>query len=326
MTPRDDLLVSVAIQSAPRDETEVAHVAALAAELAARFRYFELLIADEIAAGPLQQRLIAAHPALRLLRVRAGTTFYQQRRTLAEEAIGDVVVLTALAELPHLEIPAMAERAARASRLVIGQHASANPIGPFAAALGRSAGLRIGAHDMLTMAVPRGLLALLLAHPDRLLALRFPPLDARLPVAHQDCRHIAGLPTFRGGSDSGPKLVRRLHILHRLTISSAPRVLTLVALAGLITAIAALLFAVYAVFAWALLAHIQPGWFTTALAISLTAAFLGGAVFGLAIGLQRVIEALTASDTSAVVEETGAADLFGQVIDELNVHAGSDTA
>lgn len=321
--PRDDLLVSVALSGPPVDADGLAGLVALAGALDTRFRYWEILIAvdpeRDSQDGCTREALQARVPNLRLLHLRPGASFYQRRLAVASEAIGDVVLLTAISELAHLDLMAMIETAEARHSLVVGRHLDANPLGSVAMALGRGAGLTIGPHDMLTIAFPRDLLGIVLGHPDRLLALRFPPVDERLPILRQDIRTGPGLPRFRSGSETGPLLFRRVEILHRLTISSAPKVLTLVALAALLAAAGGLLFAGYSVIAWFTLAHIQPGWFTTAMALSGTAAFLGFAIFGLSIGLRRLLEAVTGSADDLVIDEAAPIDLFGKVMDEYNV-------
>lgn len=321
--PRDDLLVSIALSGPPVDAAQLVQLTALAQQLQERFRYWEILIAcdpERDAQGePARSDLQARVPNLRLLQLRPGAGFYQRRLAVASEAIGDVVLVSAASELAYLDVPQMIETAEARHALVIGRHAQANPLGSLATALGRGAGLTIGAHDMLTIAFPRALLGIVLAHPDRLLATRFPPVDQRLPVLRQGMREAPGLPRFKAGSETGRLLLRRIEILHRLTISSAPRVLTLVAMAALLTVFGAILFAIYAVLAWLLLSHIQPGWFTTALALSLTAAFLGFAIFGLSIGLRRLLEAVTGAGEDLVIDEAAPIDLFGKVMTEYNV-------
>ncbi len=317
--PRDDLLVSIALSGPPREAAELAQLVALTRLLDERFRYWEVLIASDPEHDALSPALQAQVPNLRLLHLRAGAGFYQRRLAVASEAIGDVVLVTAASEIAHLDLPSMIETAEARHALVVGRHLDANPLGAMAMALGRGAGLTIGPHDMLTIAFPRDLLGIVLAHPDRLLALRFPPVDERLPIVRQDIRTTPDVPRFRSGSETGPLLFRRVEILHRLTISSAPRVLTLVALAALMAAGGGILFAIYSVIAWLTVTHIQPGWFTTALALSLTAAFLGFAIFGLSIGLRRLLEAVTGSADDMVIDEAAPIDLFGKVMHEFNV-------
>jgi hypothetical protein len=320
---REDLLVSVGVAEAPRDEAGVNELVALAGKLEARFRYWELVVVAATDNEPMREAMLAEVPNLRLLRVRPGTSFYERRLAAASEAIGDLVLLTALAELAYLDIVGMVERADAEDALVIGQHVGANPLGPAVAALGRGAGLRIGPHDMLTTAYPRALINIVLAHPDHLLALRFPPLDDRLPIRLQPCLAASGRPPFRGGSATGPKLVRRFNVLHRLMVGSAPKVLSVLAVSALFTMLGAMLFTVYAIVAWATLDHVQEGWLTMSLALSLTAAFLGSAIFGLSIGLQRLIEAVTNDLGDVVIDETSSIELFRKVMDELNVEMGN---
>jgi hypothetical protein len=183
--------------------------------------------------------------------------------------------------------------------------------------LGRTAGFRVSAEDMLTAAWPRTILNQLLNHPDRELALRFPPSDQALPVVRREASAIGSVRSTRD-------LGRRLSLIQRLLVSSAPIVLSVVALFSLVVVVAAGVLAVYAVAVWLFLPTVQPGWFTTTLVISLTSGFLGAAVFGLAIGLQSIIEILRDRRLDDVINERGATDLFGNVLRELNVEIATE--
>jgi hypothetical protein len=70
----------------------------------------------------------------------------------------------------------------------------------------------------------------------------------------------------------------------------------------------------------------QPGWFTTSIVLSLTAFFLGCAILGLSMGLQKVIELLSGEANEDIVDEQASGDLFGQVMQELNVEIDTDRA
>lgn len=316
---REDVLVTVGLGDPPSGPEEHAAFHAMAAALSARFRYVELLVASDLRERAQIEPFLRNVSNLRILWLTPGTTFYQRREATANAAIGDIVVLAAPDELLHLDVVAMVERAAGDDVVVIGQHRGQPPLGTVIAALGRSAGLRIAPRDMLTAAFPRGSLDIVLRHPDRLLGLRFMPVDPRLSVELQPCRNTAGVPAFRGGSSTGPKASRRMHILHRLMIGAAPRVLTLTALTALVATAGALAFSVYSVVAWLTLTYTQPGWLTTSLAIGGTSTFLGLAVFGLSIGLQRLLELIVRDNGEIVVDESGTVELFGKVRDELNV-------
>jgi len=316
--PRDDLLVSLCFADSVPDEETLARLKALTTRLTARFRYWEiLLIADADAAGDYD-RLIAETPNIRLLKVRRGMPFYRRRAAAASEAIGDVVVLAAIEELPALDLVEMIEAAEAGGSIVIGRRNRPSLINPALQALGGGAGFRVDSRDMLTAAYPRTLLNRLLAHPDKLLALRFPPDDHSIPVVWR-----------MGGKAAAParslrEVGRRFNLIQRLLVSSAPRVLTLVALLSLAVVVSALAFAVYAVVVWLTLPSTQPGWLTTSLVLSLTAFFLGCAIFGLSVGLQNVIEALTNDLGDDIVDERSSVDLFGQVMQELNVEVDAE--
>lgn len=319
-TPRDDLLVSVCFAEAVSDADTLAQLTNLTVQLTERFRYWEiLLIADADAAWNFDP-LLAKTPNIRLLKVRRGTPFYRRRAAAASEAIGDVVVLGSIDELAALDIVAMIETAEGEASIVIGRRNRQSLINPALKALGGSAGFRVDSRDMLTAAYPRTLLNRLLAHPDRLLALRFPPDDHSIPVVWRTSRAVSA------PARSFLEVGRRFNLIQRLLVSSAPRVLTLVALLSLAVIPSALAYAIYAVVVWLVLDTTQPGWLTTSLVLSLTALFLGFAIFGLSMGLQNVIEAVASDLSDDIVDERSSVDLFSQVMQELNVEidAGRD--
>lgn len=317
-SPRDDLLVSLCFADSVPDAETLARLKTLTAQLAARFRYWEILLIADADSAADYDRLMAETPNIRLLKVRRGTPFYRRRAAAASEAIGDVVVLAAIEELAALDLVEMIETAEAGGSIVIGRRNRPSLINPALQALGGGAGFRVDSRDMLTAAYPRTLLNRLLAHPDKLLALRFPPDDHSIPVVWRI-----------GGKAAAParslrEVGRRFNLIQRLLVSSAPRVLTLVALLSLAVVLSALAFAVYAVVVWLTLPSTQPGWLTTSLVLSLTAFFLGCAIFGLSMGLQNVIEALANDLADDIVDERSSVDLFGQVMQELNVEVDAE--
>ncbi len=317
---RDDIFVSVCCADVTDMAVAGAALGALAGKLAAVFRYWELLLIISDILPEADEAALARLPNVRLLKIRHGTPFYRRRVAVASEAIGDIVVLAAIEELPVLDIVAMIDRAAQAGSIVAGKRANTTMFAPILRALGRGAGFRVNTDDMLTQAYPRTVLNRLLAHPDRQLALRFAPADRGIAVIAQPSDGDIATRSLR-------ELGRRLSLIQRLLISAAPAVLTAVSLLSLLVAVVAVVFAIYAVIVWATLAGVQPGWFTTSLAISLTAAFLGVAIFGLSIGLQKLIEVLQSGPVDDIIGEASAVDLYGQVMHELNVEvAGAVTS
>jgi hypothetical protein len=310
---REDIFVSVCFPTFPAGAGAAAKLQALSQRLSERFRYCEILLIVYADAATDYDELMKSSGNLRLLTVRRGTPVYRRRVAAASEAIGDVVAMAAIEEQPALDLLAMIETAHSESSIVIGRRVQQSRVDPALHVLGRSAGFRVNAGDMLTAAYPRTLLNNLLTHPNSQLALRFPPSDAGIPVLWQDAVD-APKParSLRG-------LGRRLGIVQKLLISSAPRVLTLVALCALVVTFSGFAFTVYSVIVLLFQETVQQGWFTISLVLSLTAAFLGAAIFGISIGLQKLIEALGSDGGDDIVGERSAVDLFGQVMREFNV-------
>ncbi|WP_211246048.1 hypothetical protein [Cereibacter changlensis] len=309
---REDIFVSVCIPNLALTGTAAAELQELCAGIAARFRFWEVLLTVSAENADDYEPLMARIGNIRLLKLRHGTPFYRRRVAAASEAIGDVVVLTAVDEQAGLDIVAMIERAAASNTIVLGKRRSRSPMNPLLEALGRSAGFRVSSRSMLTMAYPRTLLNRLLAHPDPQLALRFPPADQALPVLWQPATVQRRRRLF---SDFG----RKLGLVQKLLVSSAPRVLTLVASLSLVVALGSVALAIYAVVVWLTLSGVQPGWFTLTLVLSLTALFLSVAIFGLSIGLQKLVESVSGALGDDILDERSSVDLFGQVMKELNV-------
>jgi hypothetical protein len=294
-------------------------IAAAAGQVADHYRYWEVLIVVEAASADRFQPLMKAVKNIRMIKVRTGVQTYQNRVVAASEAIGDIVLLAAAREVHAVDTVAMIEQARLENRVVIAERSGAHLLNPVIVTLGNVSGFRATTRDMATAAYPRTVLNRLLAFPDRKLALRFLPRDAGLTAGYvkvapdRDRRLITGL---------GP----RLGLIQRLLVNAAPRVLNITSLLAATTSIFALFFALYAVAVWMLLDDIQPGWFTTALAISLTASFLGVAIFGLSTGLLKIIDLISPELVEDVVGEDSSIDLFSQVMTELNVELNAETA
>lgn len=318
MTRREDFLISVCFADAPPGEAAQTRLREFAAELDAAWRYCEIVIvADEAETTDLDP-LLAVIPNLRVLRTRGMSNLYRRRVIGASEAIGDFVVLSAFEELPHLDIVAMLAEAIEADAVVLAQREERNLfLDGILSLLGRSSGFRVQARDMQTAVMPRTLLNRLLARADRQLALRFMPRDRGVPVRYRQPANAAGMARTAGFG-------RRLSILQKLLVYSAPSVLGWVSLLSILMSLGGMTFAVYAVCVWLFVENVQPGWFTTSLAISLTAAFLGVAIFGLAAGMLKFIDLLTPDALDDVAYERGNADLFARVVHDLNIETVKD--
>lgn len=311
---REDVLVSVCFAAARPDAGGRAILREVAARIAARYRYWEMLVIAEAADSADHELLIAAVPNLRLIKVRNGTSFYRKRVVAAAEAIGDIVLLAATDEIAALDLEAMLDEVRTGGGIVMARRSRASHLDPLLRALGGASGFRVTTRNMLTVAYPRTLLNLILALPERQLALRFVPRDGGLPIRYVDAAE-GSRPVRRSWLET----LRRLGLVQKLVVHAAPRVLPLVAGLSALVAVAALVFAVYAVVVWLVLDDVQPGWLTTSLALSLTASFLGVAIFGLACGLQRLLDIAIPDLAGDVIEERSSVDLFSQVSEDLNI-------
>jgi hypothetical protein len=302
--------------------SDMAQLRSIAALLAAHYRFWELVLVVPSEGAEAFTPLLAEIGNLRLLKVRQNTDFYRRRAVAAAEAIGDVVLLASLDESRHLDLPAMIGAAADRGVLAIGQRPAASRrnalLNPALRALGRASGFHVSARHMMTIALPRTLLSQLLARPDPQLSLRFPPRDAGIVIEH--VTGVRGGPPRRGLQNLG----RRLTLLQRMLMSSAPRMLVYVAFVSAMVALTGFVYALYAVAAWLVLDTLAEGWLTLSLMLSMTAIVLGVALLGMSLGLQQILDRLSPEAMDDVVDETGSSDFFSQVAQDLNVEIETD--
>lgn len=310
---REDILVSVAFSDAPATEEAFATIAGVAAEIDRLYRYHEILVITEAAAADSYAPLLERVPNLRLIKVRHGVQFYQKRVVAALEAIGDIVLLTTVEEAPGLDLPAFLDLARSEEVIVTAEREQSSLLNPLIRTLGHAGGFRVSTRQMLTAAYPRALLSVLMGYPDRQLTLRFPPRDPGIPLRRLPARN--GTPAPRSVLETA----RRLGLIQRLMMSSAPLVLRFVALLSVGVAVSALFYAAYVVVVVLTVSNLQPGWVTLSTVLSLTALFLGVSIFALSSGLQKLIEIASPDIADDVVGELGKADLFSQITDELNI-------
>lgn len=264
---------------------------------------------------------------LRLFTVREGTGFYRRRVIAAEEAIGDVVLMSNVAELPYVDPLAMIERAADEQQAVLAIRGAgvvnrtlAAPLAIPLVALGRMAGFKVSRRDMQTLAVPRTLLNQLLAHTAPDLALRFPPRDVRVPLTFAPA--APDMPVLREAGQHR----RRLALLQKLLVYVAPGLLMAVTLASALLAAMGFVYALYVLGVWIAVDDIAPGWLTLSAMLSLTAFFLGVSIMGLSLGLQQLLAREDRDAFDGVAAEINRVDLFGKVASELNVDLERDRA
>ena len=314
---REDILVSVCLIDINASEAAFAEVAKFAKLLDAHFRFREIVLVVKSADHEAYLPLVRKVANLRLLLVREGLSSYSERVVSAVEAIGDVVLLAAPEQFYTLDHIAMIEAAADQGRIIVGLRAEPRGVNRLLslalAVAGRVAGFRAGLRDGPTMALPRTLLNQLLDHSDPDLALRFVPRDPAFPSISVAASPVAIVPREKMPA------ARRIELIQKLVVHMAPLVLAVVTVSSALLTCAGLLYAVYVVGVWFLKPLIEPGWLTISVMLSLTSTFLGTSIFGLSVGLQRLLAILGRDSFDKVVQEVNQIDLFGQVTSELNV-------
>lgn len=321
MARRDDVFVSIGVTGNLDRPERRAALLDLTRRIDRHFRFWELLLVSEADAIDTHQFAVASLPHLRLLKVRAEAGVHHQRMCIAREAIGNIVLMLSVDEIDQVTVPDLIDTAERTRSIVVLRRRETKLFNPALVTFGRSAGFRVDLRNMLTTVYPRALLDRVMQHPDVSLALRFPPVDASLPITVVPCEAKRVL--------SGNALTRigfRLNILRQLLVSSAPRVLSVIELVSVLVTIAAMMFAIYAVIAWFTLDTIQPGWFSMSLLLSMVAMFLSTSIFALAMGLERLLVLARGDFSDELVEEVNSIDVFTPIMRELNIDLDASPA
>lgn len=311
---REDVFVSLCFPEAPLTPEDVDIIAAATRVIAETFRYFEVLIIARIDqdADGLLRRCLQKCPNSRVIKVRGSSLHYSRRVVAASEAIGDVVVITSLSEVGSLDLTVLIATAIERNAVTVFTQQNRSWTTPILALLGAASRFRISANDMRTIALPRTWLNRLLAHPQHNLALRFPPLGEGFPIHHMPAGGLPPLKTIDSARG------RRIGLLYQLSVNAAPVVLIGVGVLSATVVMGALLYMAYAVGALFLVANLQAGWFTTSIVQACTVCYLGLAILGLSMGLQKLLEYLAPRTHETIMEEMSNADLFADVQD-LNI-------
>lgn len=312
--PREDMLVSVGFIEVLPTHDGFESMQNLSGRLNKHFRYWEILVIADTEEVDDLAPLFDVVPNLRLLKVRAGTSLYRRRCVLASQAIGDVLAITTGPEVAGLNLVAMIETSINDASVVISRRRRGNLLDPVIGALGKASGFYVSTRDMQTAVYPRSLLDMLAARSDRDLALRFAPRGASIKIKETLVCNEQVLER-RGLRGTG----RRMSLIQKLIVNLAPRVLGYLSILSALVTFVALLFICYVFGVWVFVDTIQPGWITTSLLLSGTAAFLGLAIFCLASGLQMIIDLLLPDMGRDVIDERSTVDLFSNVMTELNV-------
>jgi hypothetical protein len=321
--PREDIVVSACFSELAASPATFAAIRNLAATLDQAFRFREIiLVVDDTQRADFLD-IVREVSNTRLFVVRRGTEYYDRRVIAAEEAIGDLVVIGHLEEIAQLDVIAFLDHAEDGNAVTMAFRPERKPFKRLLAwpfiALGKLAGFNVDPSEFQSIAVPRTLLNLLLAHDEPRLALRFPPRDPRLPRewfrtgAKVDSRHA-----FTG-------VGRRLALFQTLLVYLTPLILSVVAISSTILTLVGLAYAGWVIGALLLVDTLAPGWLTTNAMLAVSAVFMGFSTLGLSLGLQYLLKQQRRLKCDLVPEEVNRIDLFQQVAFDLNVVLESET-
>lgn len=316
MRTRDDVLISVCLSDLPATMDRLQHLIDLSRTLSDVFSYFEI-VATSSASSAENEVALRQVQNLRVLEVSPGHSEYRRRAISANEAIGDIILVADLKEMWVVDPLRLIEEAERTGKIAYGVRPGAMAASLPMAALGRASDLSVSLQHLRTIAFPRAHLNCALLRGDRELALRFPPLsrEKSTPVPFPQAGRAR-----RGLSGAGA----RLSLIHALMVNSAPKVLTGVSLLSCVSLMLAATMFVYAIVTFLVLESLEPGWFSTMMAISSISIFLSFSLFGISIGLQKVIEQLKPEGSSDVIGEKGSTDLFSSALRNLNVELATE--
>lgn len=322
--PREDVVVSVCFSELAATPATFAALRECAATLdrAYRFREIVLVVDDTQRAAFLD--VVREVPNCRLFVVRRGTEYYDRRVIAAEEAIGDLVVLGNLDEIAQLDVLAFLDYAEAENAVTMAFRPARRPFKRLLAwpfiALGKLAGFNVDPSEFQSIAVPRTLLNLMLAHDEPRLALRFPPRDPRLPREWFRTEvNVASRTALMG-------IGRRIALLQTLLVYLTPTILSVVAISSCLLTLVGLAYAGWIVGALLLVDTLAPGWLTTNAMLAVSAVFMGFSTLGLSLGLQHLLKQQRRLKGGVVPEEVNRIDLFQQVAFDLNVVLESDPA
>lgn len=320
---REDVVVSVCFSELAATPAAFAAIRDVAITLDSAYRFREIILVVDDTQRSAFLDIVREVPNTRLFVVRRGTEYYDRRVIAAEEAIGDLVILGNLDEIAALDVLAFLDFAEAENAVTMAFRPARRPIKRLLAwpfiALGKLAGFNVDPAEWQSIAVPRTLLNLLLAHDEPRLALRFPPRDPRLPREwFRTNVNVASRTAFMG-------LGRRLHLLQTLLVYLTPTLLTVVAASSALLTLVGLAYAAWIVGAVVLVDRLAPGWLTTNAMLAVSATFMGVSTLGLSLGLQHLLKQQRRLKCDLVPEEVNRIDLFQQVAFDLNVVLESDT-
>ena len=316
MVELPDYLVSFCLAQEGDLTLELDAISALAASCDQRLAYWEIVyVTGESYRSAIQAAIdkFATIESLRIVLVRDAVRYYRRRTIAASAAIGDVVVLTSFTEMAKADLLTFAEEAMASNCVVIGHRAGKVLPRVSHWLLGLISRYRVDGRDLKTIALPRNHLVAILDRPTAPIDLRFEPKRGVVPYLRKEL--------WLTGAGGKADLKQRLELLAEIISTSAARFLVTFALAsGIVSAMAAS-YGVYAVGVITLRDDVQPGWFSTTIALSGSAAFLSIGLAIIALGIAHILDRMDGAARHEIIDELGNISFC---VRDLNVEIGSE--
>lgn len=322
ISPRDDVLISICFSNLHIASDNFSKLKELRSEIESKFRFCEIILLIDAEFEEDFLKITNQISDIRLFSMSSSQDYYAQRVILAEEAIGDVVLITDLEEIKYINIFEMVNCALEEKATVIAENSVRNivytPFSKILSRLGKSAGFRVDLQNLHTMALLRPHLNYIIAHSTPELALRFPPYDAMLPLKFYSTNKRV---PFRNDTDS---FKRRVNLMQKLLIHLAPVLLKMVIISSGLLAATGGLYSIYTLAVWAFVSQIASGWLTISAILSLSATFMGISILGLSLGLLHLLNYKTQNKFQNRANEVNSVNIYGKIISELNVNLETD--
>lgn len=293
---------------------EMPKIAALAAKVAASFKYWEIVYVvgeharPEVNAAASQ---IAAIRNLRIVLVNEDISYYRRRVVAASEAIGDVVALSSFEELDAVDLLTLAIRAYETGDVWMGRSPRSSVLPFFHAMLAAVSTYRVNSADLKSIALPRARLEGLLARPTATLDLRFEPKRGGLVYRRQTA-------TAKPDKHRRSAIAERYELAAELVANSAPRFLKGYAALSIVVVLGSIAYAGYAVETIIFVQDVAPGWFSTAIVQAGSVAFVAGGVAIICLGAAEIYERIQGRSRYTVADEISNTSYFDQTKD-INV-------
>jgi hypothetical protein len=315
-----DYFVSLCLAQEGDVARELEAIAVLAEGCELNLKYWEIVYVIGESFRSSIQALIDELPNIKNLRVvlvRDAVGYYRRRVIAASEAIGDVVVVTAVNEAAEINVMAFAAAAVTSDQVVIGRRIGrSSPRSALHWVVGRISNHRVDDRDLKTIALPRARLVTILRRPTATIDLRFEPKRGVADYVRKELRLSSS------GGEVG--LRQRVDLLAEIIASSAARFLNAIALISALVFAFAISYAVYAVGVLLLHNNVQPGWFSTAIVQSGSTAFISLGVAVIALGIATVVDRMEGGIHHEFIDELGNISLNERAHD-LNVDIIAET-